>query len=40
VIREMVEAACSFAHGNMAAASSEHKRLVLEGWGGDWRIER
>jgi hypothetical protein len=40
VIREMVEAACSFALGNMAAASSEHKRLVLEGWGGDWRIER
>jgi hypothetical protein len=36
----MDEAACSFAHGNMAAAPTEHKRQVLEGWGGDWRIER
>jgi hypothetical protein len=36
----MVEAACSFAHGNMVAAPTEHKWLVLEGWGGDWRIER
>jgi hypothetical protein len=29
----MDEAACSFAHGNMAAAPTEHKRLVREEWG-------